>query len=275
MTVKSRKNVIIFGLSISILLFLLSGWAIYSIYTSKNQFGKIAQFIPKFSPIQTMGIREAITFYLVILQLIIILTILISLYLTRMYKKTEAPEIFFLIFFIISLSFESLRALNLLNFLSNTPYYIGMIITRSIYFGRILSLITLLLVSLYLTGFNYKHISTLLLISLFVGFSLAIIIPVDTTSFTPNFAYRVGIENNRIFFSISIYLLIFLNFLIAYIKNKNQRYIAILFYFVLIFTGYLLYRYSKSIIDIYVSILLNAIPGILMGKTIEKIYLPI
>ncbi len=275
MTVKSRKNVIIFGLSVSIGLFFLSVWGLYLIYTSKNEFEKLVQLLPNFNPFQIQGAKGTIILYLLGLQLIVLIAVLIALYLTRIYKKTESPEIFFLIFFVISQSFESLRILDSLTFLSNSPYYTGMIITRSIYFGRIFSLITLLLVSLYLTGFNYKHTSTLLLTSLFIGLSLAIIIPVDTTSFTPNLIFKIGIENNRTFFSISLYLLISLNFLIAYLKNKNRKHMSILFFYMLILGGSILYGQSKNILDIYMSILLCSIPALPMGKAIEKIYLPI
>ncbi len=275
MTVKSRKNIIIFGLFISVVIFLLSGWGLYYLYTSQLEFTRLAQFIPQTNILQAKGEKKTIFLYLLILQLINFLMILITLYLTRMYKKTESPEIFFLIFFVISLSFESLRILDSITFLSNSPYYVGMIITRSIFFGRILSLIILLLVSLYLTGFNYKHTPTLLLISLFVGLSLAIIIPVDTTSFTPNFTFKIGIENNRLFFSVSLYLLISLNFFIAYLKNKNRKYLGILFLYALILTGSILYFHSKDIIEIYISLLLSGVSALFMGKTIEKIYLPI
>ncbi len=281
MTIKARKNVIISGLTVSIFLFLVSIFALTRIYLIKSDIFdvkllNITKELTNIFPLLNMSnSKDAILIALSLLQLILLFQLIISFYLNRLYKKTESSEIFFLIFFIVSFAFESLRATNTLIALSDTPYYMSIISTRTLYFGRILSLISILFASLYMIGFNYKHISTLLLIAIFTSFSLAIIIPVDTTAFNTSLAYSVGIKNTRLFFSISLYILSLTNFTIAYLKNKNKRHLYTLIYYILIMIASFSYQYMENILFINTSIVIEMIAALLMAKAIEKIYLPI
>ena len=72
------------------------------------------------------------------------------LMLQNIFNRTGLPEIFFSIFFILSISFESLRPFLILINIYKFPVYIGVFISRIIYFFRFYGLFSLLFTSLYI-----------------------------------------------------------------------------------------------------------------------------
>ena len=272
MTVRLRNNLLTTGLIISLLLFFstfLFGYIIFFVHgndTRVEELKKIIDFhvaddtiIPSFVTIQTL----------------VLFALIVSLGTIKSYKNTEAPELFFFTFFTLSISFESLRLLNAVIFVLDTPLFATQLVAKAIYFGRVFRLMSLLASTLYLTNFTYKRFGTILAAAFLIAFSLAASIPVDPTQLSSDLGYGLGIKSSRIFFSVAIYILVFLNLIIALLQKHYPKYILLLAGVLVILSGSSLYLHDEHFILTHSGLLLMILGSIIATRTIEKIYIPL
>ena len=139
MTIGTRNKTILAGLSITVLLIAVFLTAVVLIY--------------RHGPV-----TGAMTAVLVSLggELLFAVTSMVILYFS--FRKTKSPEIFFFIIFLVSMSFDSLRAsFELIRILDLPPYY-GVLITRAVYFGRFLGTLAVLAGGLFSLGAEYWYL---------------------------------------------------------------------------------------------------------------------
>jgi hypothetical protein len=112
----------------------------------------------------------------------------------RLFRRTASLEIFFFLAFIVSLSFDALKILNLVFIAFHAAPYYGTIVTRVAYFGYFLGLLSLFASSLFSGDSHYQKMGTILGIILAFSISLAYTLPIDSTVFHANLLYRVSGE---------------------------------------------------------------------------------
>ena len=110
----------------------------------------------------------------------------------RLFRRTSAPELFFLMLFLASLSLEVWRAANLLFHLLPVPAAVASAATRAVLFGRLFGLSCLLAASLYAAGLKYSHYPAAAGAVVLLAFTLAAVQPVDATTLAPSFLYGLG-----------------------------------------------------------------------------------
>ncbi|GEM_PF-2447358 len=272
MTVRLRNNLLTTGLVIAFLLFFstfLFGYIILSINGNDARVEELNRIVD-FHMIDDTILPSFIT-----IQILVLLALIVSIGTIKSYKNTEAPELFFFTFFTLSISFESLRLLNAVIFVLDTPLYATQLVAKAIYFGRVFRLMSLLASTLYLTNFTYKRFGTILAASFLIAFSLAAYIPVDPTLLSSDLSYSLGIRNSRIFFSVAIYILVFLNLLIALFQKRYPRYLLLLTGVLIILSGSSLYLHDEHFILTHSGLFLVILGSIITTRSIEKIYIPL
>jgi hypothetical protein len=110
----------------------------------------------------------------------------------RLFRRTSAPELFFLMLFLASLSLEVWRAANLLFHLLPVPAAVASAATRAVLFVRLFGLSCLLASSLYAAGLKYSHYPAAAGAVVLLAFTLAAVQPVDATTLAPSFLYGLG-----------------------------------------------------------------------------------
>ncbi len=150
-----------------------------------------------------------------------------GLALQRFFRKTVSSEMFFFIFFVISLSFEAFRAGPLLLELSSQPSYYGTVLTRVVEFSRFFGVFCLFISGLYATGIDYPKFEVVLGTALLVAFALAFSIPVDSSTFLPTLMYRIGGGDQILFVFLALELFAVLNFLLAAYLRRAKDYLIL------------------------------------------------
>jgi len=112
----------------------------------------------------------------------------------RLFRRMASLEIFFFLAFIVSLSFDALKILNLVFIARNAAPHYGMLVTRTVYFGYFLGLLALFASSLFSGDSHFRKMGTILGTILAFSFSLSYSLPIDSTVFQANLLYRVSGE---------------------------------------------------------------------------------
>ncbi|MCK4542786.1 MAG: hypothetical protein KAU17_11185 [Spirochaetales bacterium] len=149
-------------------------------------------------------------------------TILVSFLLHGFFKKTVSFEIFFFLLFMLSLSFESLRAFQLYLFLHNSPAY--SIVTRAVYAARFFGTFMIFFSGLFASGFQYQRIDVIAGLALLVTFIFSTAIPVDTSVLEADLLYRLGSSRQIIMVFIILQGFAVLNFFFAGILKGDKEY---------------------------------------------------
>lgn len=142
-----------------------------------------------------------------------------------LFKKTSSPEVFFILIALAGLSFEGIRSIVYISYFFKKMYTIQMILPRIIYFGKLISALTLFISGLFSTGFPIQKQNTFLGLSFIFSILLSSSVPID---FSANNSILLPgsstpyIIQNVIF---SLYILSLLNYTAAAYINKNRDFI--------------------------------------------------
>jgi hypothetical protein len=144
----------------------------------------------------------------------------------RLFRRTSSLEIFFFLTFIVTLSFDGLRILNLLFIMENLSPYYGTFVTRIIYFGYFLGLISLFASSLYSGNEQYQKMGMVVGLILLFSLALAYTLPVDSTVFHRSLLYRVGGEQYILLVRIGLEILALIGFgRSAFLSGAREQWI--------------------------------------------------
>ena len=142
----------------------------------------------------------------------------------RLFLRTSAPELFFLMLFLASLSLEAWRAANLLFHLLPVPAAMAAAATRAVLFGRLFGMSCLLASSLYAAGLKYSHYPAAAGAVALLAFTLAAVQPVDATTLTPSFAYALGDPQGYQAIGVALAVLSVASFLAAALIRRSPRF---------------------------------------------------
>ena len=102
-----------------------------------------------------------------------------GLILRNLFQKIASPEIFFFGLAILSLSLTSVRSLLLIEGFLGYPVYLSETITRTVYFGKIISILCLFASGLFSTGISFQKQESFLLLIILISLVLSAAIPID------------------------------------------------------------------------------------------------
>jgi hypothetical protein len=115
-----------------------------------------------------------------------------GIWLMRLFRKDNSPEMLFLAVFVCSLSFEALRSvLGWVTARGEAPL-LGALLSRVVFCARWTGLFSLFLASLYASGFGYENVGRVIGFALFLSALVASMIPLTTDMPTVVGLYRPG-----------------------------------------------------------------------------------
>ena len=164
----------------------------------------------------------------------------------RLFRRTSAPELLFLMLFLASLSLEVWRAANLLFRLLPVPAAMAAAATRAVLFGRLFGLCCLLASSLYAAGLKYSHYPAAAGAMALLAFTLAAVQPVDATTLTPSFLYALGDPQGYYAIGAALTVLIVASFLAAALIRHSPRFVAVAAGAALLLAGRVMAGYGAS-----------------------------
>ncbi len=164
----------------------------------------------------------------------------------KLFRRTSAPELLFLMLFLASLSLEVWRAANLLFHLLPVPAAMAAAATRAALFGRLFGLSCLLASSLYAAGLKYSHYPAAAGGLALLAFTLAAVQPVDATTLTPSFLYALGDPQGYHAIWAALAALSVASFLAAALIRRSARFAAVAAGAALLLAGRALSGYGGS-----------------------------
>jgi hypothetical protein len=191
----------------------------------------------------------------------------------RLFRRTSAPELFFLMLFLASLFLEVWRAANLLFHLLPVPVALAAAATRTVLFGRLFGLSCLLASSLYAAGLKYSHYPAAAGAVTLLAFTLAAVQPVDATILAPSFLYALGDPQGYRAIEAALAVLIVASFLAAALIRHNPRFVVAGAGAALLLAGRVLAGYGASPAAAAVGILALAAGTYLFVRQIAVYYL--
>lgn len=143
----------------------------------------------------------------------------------NLFKKIASPEVFFFSLAILALSFTSLRSLFLVDGFLGYPVYLSETISRTVYFGKIITILCLFTSGLFSTGISFQKQQYFLLLIILISFVLSSVIPIDLFETDTILLKGTGSEYGMNIIFIILQIFAVLNFLVGAIKNNNHDYL--------------------------------------------------
>ncbi|MBN2554110.1 MAG: hypothetical protein JXB06_15135 [Spirochaetales bacterium] len=142
----------------------------------------------------------------------------------RLYRRTDSTELLFVMLFCLSLCPEAWRVGNLVLQAFGLPLYLHILVTRVVLFSRVFGLLCLLVASLYAVGMKYTQYPVLIGGMVVLAFTLAGILPLDTSLYEVTFLFKLGdLQGYRFVGSIFV-ILMTINFLVAARLRRSRRF---------------------------------------------------
>jgi len=140
------------------------------------------------------------------------------------FKKTSSPEPFFFIIALAGFSLEGLRAVVYLTYIFVKLYPFYMVIPRIVYFGKLMTALTLVISGLFATGFSAQKQNTFLGLSFIFSFLFAFSVPIDFS--VNNNILLPGNSTPYVMQKViySLYILAFLNYFAGAYINRNKTF---------------------------------------------------
>jgi len=254
MTINTRNKTILSGLGLAVLLF--CGFLVSVILILKQTSAEI---------------NLLITLASLALELVFAIAAILILYFS--FNKTKSPEIFFFIIFLLSMSFNSLKAsFVLVNILDFAPYYSGLL-TRAVYFGRFFGTLAVLVSGLFCLGAEYQRIEIYLGVTFLLAFTLSAAITIDLTETEAHLLYRMG--NNTELLIISALFLCFgvFNYILYAVQNSSKDHVLMAVGLALVIGGREVIFFSRNLIALIVAYIMLIGGAMLFGGRNRAVHL--
>jgi len=175
---------------------------------------------------------------------VLVFAALANLGVRTLYRRTDSAELLFLMLFCLSLCPEAWRLGNLIFPALGLSQYLTVVITRLVLFSRFFGLLCLLVASLYAVGMKYVQYPVLIGGMAVLAFSLAGVLPLDTSLYEPTFLYKLGDRQGYLFVRLILALLIVVNFVAAARVRRSRRFAVAAVAAFLLFAGRELLQYG-------------------------------
>ena len=245
MTLATRNNIILGGVILVALLSIAFAATVVLIFQETTIVGLQESSQASIAPALTSLLSE------------LVFAFFASLILYFSFRKTASPEIFFFIAFVVSMSFDAFKAVQILIDISSVAPYFGGAATKVIYFGKFFGTLTVFAAGLFSTGVEYQKTEIILGIAFLLALSLALALPVDVTLLGGNLVHPIGGTRELTIISILFQCFAVLNFALAAVIHHDRNYLFMAAGIALVLIGReLLFYRSDSIALIAAFVLL-------------------
>jgi len=228
MTLKSRNRLIVFSFFFTIIPLSLFTYTVLSYLNMSNSFIQYL-YVPNF--------YENLFAELIINALLLFFSFFAALLIFWNFRKTTSIEIFFLISFLLSCTFFSLRPLLTLLIIEESAVNYQIIVGKFIYFSHFLTLSLLFFTGFYKIGIESRRSEWSFIAAILISFMLTTLFPIDITEYTkalhstsgniPSILMNRGAEqpNFSLFLTIFFSFIAVANFLIIWLQTNEKRYL--------------------------------------------------
>jgi hypothetical protein len=191
-----------------------------SALSSQRSTGIIQSFLGAFFPSSPYAAYAAVVFAAVYSLVGIILTY-------HFFEKTMAPEILYIAFFIVSLSFETIRLIVPLRQLYELPTIYLALTARTLLFGRYFGLFALFTASVCASGLDVQKQHNLVFAILIATLIIALGVPIDGLSWDSAYSVVIGYTAMFILVEAGLILITVISFFIAAYAQGDREYIMV------------------------------------------------
>ena len=137
------------------------------------------------------------------------------------WRRSPSPVIPFVMLFLFTLGLECLRAPSALLAASDSFLPLSVLLTRVVYWGRFLGLLSLVLAGVYCLEMKYRRLEVLGAALMLLAFAMAAYIPVDRTVFLSQLTWKLGDEQTVWFLNAALEALAVLTCVAAAITRRQ------------------------------------------------------
>ncbi|MDR2111204.1 MAG: hypothetical protein LBP32_07835 [Spirochaetaceae bacterium] len=143
------------------------------------------------------------------------------------FEKTQAPEIFFFTFFILSFSFEAARIMPPLTRVYGLPSIYFTMTSRVLLFGRYFGLFSLFTASVYAAGLNVQKQGNFVFVIIIAALMIALRAPVDGVSWDSSLSMITGYSSMFKLVEAGIMGITMISFFVSSFSRGAREYIFI------------------------------------------------
>lgn len=234
MTLAARNNILRLGVLVSILLVGLYTATLYYLFFHIESFADVLGAVfsnaavistPAFFGSYTAtGIFFTLT---VVVGFTGVFAVIMVKSLSRYFRKTTAPEVFFFLLCLLLLVPDMMKPLQLVLLDLSLPPAYSALLTRALYFSLSFGVLSLFAASLFVVGIEHQRGGIVLAVVLALSVGIAYVIPVDSLELGLYMSHRVGSQNlYRMVLSVIAGLTV-LNFANASLGSGSRDYIVL------------------------------------------------
>jgi len=153
------------------------------------------------------------------------------------FEKTQSPEILFLGFFVISLSFESVRIIIPLKTALSFPSMYLITASRVLLFGRYFGLFSLFAASVYAAGLDAQKQQNVFFMLVLAALVIALNVPIDSLVWDSTLMLWNGYKSMLAFLELGILLITMITFFVSAYTRGSKAYVFIGLGTLLLFAG--------------------------------------
>jgi len=174
------------------------------------------------------------------------------------FEKTQSPEILFIGFFVISMTFELARLVVPLKSVLPLPATYLSAASRILLFGRYFGLFSLFAASVYAAGLNAQKQQNIIFMVVLASMIIPINVPIDSLVWDSTLMLRRGYGTLLLLVELAIMAITILTFIISAYTRGSRRYIFIGIGILLIFAGKNILLYSNTWITLVPGLIILA-----------------
>jgi hypothetical protein len=142
---------------------------------------------------------------------------------TRVFRRVNSAELYFVALFLVALSAEQIRVLQLYLYQFNLPVMYGTLLTRFVVVARVGGALSLFAASLYAVGIDYPRTGTISVVLAVLAFVFVYLVPVDSLSAGATLLHRVGGQSAMELALLAVGLVTIANYVVAGARGHRDR----------------------------------------------------
>ncbi|MEE9306716.1 MAG: hypothetical protein V3V57_04200 [Spirochaetia bacterium] len=277
MSVSFHKKLTVSILVVSLfhlVLFAVGAYLIFQLDILPDVLGDLAEPVPRW--LLVMGTLEPGFLRITALTgmaSLLLFAVLANLGVRTLYRRTDSAELLFIMLFCLSLFLEVWRLGNLIFQAFGLPQYLNAVVTRVVLFSRFFGLLCLLVSSLYAVAMKYTQYSVLIGGMAVLAFTLAGILPLDTSLYEATFLYKLGDRQGYFFVRLILAALMVINFFVAARLRRSRRFAVAAVAGLFLFVGRELVQYGIAPLPIVLGTALLIVGFVIFVRQIVVFYL--
>ncbi|MCL2175074.1 MAG: hypothetical protein FWB73_03410 [Treponema sp.] len=189
------------------------------------------------------------------------------------FERTPTPEILYIAFFAVSLSFEALRLFLPLNFVYNFPSFYLRITTKVLLFARFFGLFSLFTAGLCAAGLDIQKARNAIFIILIAALTITLGVPIDVHSWDTGFNTASGYITTFRLIELVVFITTMVSFLVASKIRDSKEYVNVAIGVILALIGRNILLGTDNWIGCFLGILLLSFGTLFLCSKVHKIYL--